>query len=71
MVFCKGAPAIECWTYSWLVSPGLDPEKKNWRASQIAFKMAIEHCIDSYKVLYCLSSFCAGVFVEKKACSGF
>jgi len=25
----KGAPTIECWTYSRLVSPGLDPEKKN------------------------------------------
>jgi len=24
----KGAPAIECWTYSQLVSPGLGPEKK-------------------------------------------
>jgi len=63
----KGAPAIECRTYSRLVSPGLDPKKKkNWRASQIAFKMAIEHCIDSYKVLYCLSSFCAGVCLLKR-----
>ena len=43
----KGAPAIECRTYSRLVSPGLGPEKKKWRASQIAFGMTVECCTDS------------------------
>jgi len=47
----KGAPGIECRTYSQLVSPGLGPEKKKWRALQIAFRMFVEHCIDLYKVL--------------------
>jgi len=43
----KEAPAIECQTYSWLVSPGLGPEKKKGRASQIAFGMTVECCTDS------------------------
>ena len=47
----KGALGIECRTYSRLVSPGLGPEKKKWRALQIAFRMFVEHCIDLYKVL--------------------
>jgi len=25
----KGALAIECWTYTWLVSPAEGPKKKN------------------------------------------
>jgi hypothetical protein len=38
----KGALAIECRTYSQLVSPGLGPKKKNWKASQIAFRTTTE-----------------------------
>ena len=45
-VITKGAPAIECQTYTQLVSPAEGPKKKIWRSQQLQPKITVEPHID-------------------------
>ena len=38
----KGAPAIECWTGTRLVSPRCGPKKKNWKPRQLRSYIVIQ-----------------------------
>jgi len=42
----KGAPAIECRTYTRLVSPAEGLKKKKWRSQQLKPRITVEPHID-------------------------